>query len=163
MHLTTYSSTTSNHLDILALTTHVSLLSYTLTIFGLLSALPTLLTGLAEGYATISANGLDLSKPKVRIVALHAASNDLALAGAFANYWARSSKEGFFPQPWNVAMSVAILGLVVYSAYLGGSLVYKFGMGVQRQGAAKHVGDKEKEKMVAEGQKKERKAGKKEL
>lgn len=40
-------------------------------------------------------------------------------------------------------MSAAVLPLFFYSAYLGGKLVYEFGVGVQRQGEAAEIPKKQ--------------------
>jgi uncharacterized membrane protein len=157
MKLTT-NSTSSNHLDTIALINYLSLFSYASTVTALFTSLPTLSSGLAEGYAMIQANGLDMSNPKVKVMAIHALLNDVAVAGAFYNYWTRSKAEGFLPSGVNVLISSVMLGGVIYSAYLGGSLVYKHGVGVQRQGDGKVI----KEKMMNE-KKEGKKEGKKEL
>jgi uncharacterized membrane protein len=50
------------------------------------------------------------------------------------------------PYGHQVALSVGALAMLVYSGYLGGSMVYKHGVGVQRQGS----GVDEKRKNLAE-------------
>lgn len=62
------------------------------------------------------------------------------------------------PSGVNVLISSMILGGVIYSAYLGGTLVYKYGVAVQRQGDGKAI----KEKMMSEKKKEGKKEGKKE-
>ena len=52
------------------------------TIAGVVTALPALSSGLAEGYALISANGLDLQIPKVRKTVIHALMNDVGVGAA---------------------------------------------------------------------------------
>jgi uncharacterized membrane protein len=161
MKLTTDSSS-PNHLDIIALINYLSLFSYASTIAALFTSIPTLSSGLAEGYAMIQANGLDMSNPKIKTTVLHALLNDVAVVGAFYNYWTRSTTEGYLPSATNVLISSVMLGGVMYSAYLGGSLVYKHGVGVQRQGEGKEI----KEKTMSEkkeGKKESKKEGKKEL
>lgn len=61
---------------------HLSLFGYVSTIAGIVTSLPALSSGLFEGYALISANGLDFSKPKVKTTVIHATLNDLAIAAA---------------------------------------------------------------------------------
>lgn len=156
MKLTTNSSS-PNHIDTIALINYLSLFSYASTIAALFTSLPTVSSGVAEAYAMIQANGLDMSNPKVKVMVIHAILNDVAVAGAFYNYWTRSTVEGFMTSGVNALISSVMLGGVICSAYLGGSLIYKYGVGVQRQGDGKVI----KEKMMNE--KKERKReGKKE-
>jgi uncharacterized membrane protein len=158
MKLTTNSSS-PDHLDIIALINYLSLFSYASTIAALFTFLPSLSSGLVEGYAIIQANGLDMLNPKVKVVVAHALLNDVAVAGAFYNYWTRSKAEWFMPSCVNVLISSVMLGGVICSAYLGGSLVYTHGVGVQRQGDGKAI----KEKTMSERKKEGRKEGKKEL
>lgn len=75
---------------------------------------------------------------------IHALLNDVAVAGAFYNFWTRSKVEGYLPDGVNALVSSVLLGGVIFSAYLGGSLIYKHGVGVQRQGDGKEI----KEKMI---------------
>jgi len=105
----------------------------------------------------IQANGLDMSNPKVKVTVIHALLNYIAVTGTFYNYWTRSKAEGFLPGGMNVLISSVMLGGVIYSVYLGGSLVYKHGVGVQRQGEGKAI----KEKMMSEKKKEGKKEGKK--
>jgi uncharacterized membrane protein len=158
MKLTTNSSS-SDHLDIIALINYLSLFSYASTIAALFTSVPALSSGLAEGYAIIQANGLDMSNPKVKITVIHSLLNNIAVAGVFCNYWTRSKAEGFLPSGLNALISSAMLGGVICSAYLGGSLVYKHGVAVQRQGDGKVI----KEKMMSEKKKEGKKEGKKSL
>jgi uncharacterized membrane protein len=158
MKLTTNSSS-PDYLDTIALINYLSLFSYASTIAALFTSLPTLSSGLTEGYAMIQANGLDMSNPKVKTMVIHALLNDIAVVGAFYNYWTRSKVEGFMPNGVNALISSVMLGGVIYSAYLGGNLVYKYGVAVQRQGDGKAI----KEKMVSEKKQQGKKDGKKEL
>jgi uncharacterized membrane protein len=162
MKLTTDSSSL-DHLDIIALINYLSLFSYASTIAALFTSILTLSSGLAEGYAMIQANGLDMSNPKIKTMVLHALLNDVAIAGAFYNYWTRSTTEGYLPSAMNVLISSLMLGGVMYSAYLGGSLVYKHGVGVQRQGEGKEIKEKTMSEKKKEGKKESKKESKKEL
>jgi uncharacterized membrane protein len=98
----------------------------------------------------IQVNRLDLSNPKVRTATIHALLNDVAIVGAFYNYWTKNKRVGFMIDDVNVGISAVILGGLIYSAALGGTLVYKYGVGVQRQGEGKTMRE-------------EREKGKKEL
>lgn len=52
----------------------------------------------------------------------------------------------FKPAGHQVIMSAGALGLAFYAAYLGGDMVYKHGVGVQRQGE----GAENKKSQIAE-------------
>lgn len=101
----------------------------------------------------IQANGLDWNNQKVKVMLIHALLNDVAVAGAIFNWWSRSKVEGYMISGANALVSGVILGGVIFSAYLGGSLVYKHGVGVQRQGEGKEI----KEKTLKEQKQKGRK------
>lgn len=131
---------------VVAIIYHLSLFSYASTIVAIITSVPALVTGLIEGSALISANGLDLKNPKVRTTITHATLNDVAIFAAVYNWMTRRNVEDFMPWGGNALVSSAILGLISYSAYLGGSLVYEYGVGVQRQGTAKEEKQMEEEK-----------------
>jgi len=132
---------------------HTSLFSYAGTIAGILTALPAISSGAAEAYAMISANGLDLQNPKIKVTLIHAALNDLALAGAIYNWWTRRDVQGFLPSGLNTVISSIMLGTVAYSAFLGGGLVYTHGVGVQRMGKGKEEKDANIKKIKADAKK----------
>jgi uncharacterized membrane protein len=107
----------------------------------------------AEGYALIKANGLDLSNPKVSTLVIHALLNDVAIAGAVYNWWSKSKVDGYFPTGVNAGLSAVLIGGLIYSAALGGELVYKYGVGVQRQGEGKEIKEAALAKERAKGAK----------
>jgi uncharacterized membrane protein len=156
MKLTTNSSS-PNHLDIIALINYLSLFSYASNIAAIIASLPTLSSGLAEGYAMIQANGLDLQNPKVKVMVIHALLNDIAVAGAIYNWWSKSKVDGYVVSDTNTLISSVLLGGVIYSAYLGGSLVYKYGVGVQRQGDGKAIKEKNMKNTKEHGKKQAKK------
>ncbi|KAI9744082.1 MAG: hypothetical protein M1818_002234 [Claussenomyces sp. TS43310] len=141
MKITT-SSGYPNALDEVALLKYLSLFSYASTVAAILTSFPALATGIAELYAMVSAKGLDLSDPVIKTTLIHAALNDVAIAGAFYNWLTRRGRTGYEVQSGNILTSAAMLVGIIYSAYLGGSLVYTHGVAVQRMGEGK----KEKEK-----------------
>lgn len=114
----------------------------------MVTALPALSTGLVEGYALVNANGLDLSNGKVRKVVVHAGLNDVALIAAIYQIVSKNKRVGFMPSGGNVMVSLLMLVGVGYAAYLGGGLVYEYGVGVQRQGDGRV--EKEKGTVVRE-------------
>jgi len=132
---------------------HLSLFSYVSTIAGIVTSLPALSSGLIEGYALISANGLDLSKPKVKATVVHAALNDLAIGAAVYQVISKGKSVGYMPSGRNLVISGMLLGAVGYSAYLGGGLVYEHGVGVQRQGHGKEEREKGEKELKKDARK----------
>ena len=55
------------------------------------------------------------------------------------NWWTRRNVPDFLPSHLNAGLSMIALGGLMYSGFLGGVLVYKYGYGVQRQGDAPDV------------------------
>ncbi|KAF2853225.1 hypothetical protein T440DRAFT_466205 [Plenodomus tracheiphilus IPT5] len=104
------------------------LLSYYATILTLLFSAPAVATGAYELMPVIQRDGLSSRKAKVGV--LHALINDVGVAVAAYNWWTRRSNPGFMPTDTNILLS-ALVGLPVtmWAAYLGGSLVYVYGMG----------------------------------
>ena len=152
MKLTT-NSAHPNHLDNIALLNYLSLFSYASTIGALITSVPTIASGVAEGYAMINANGLDWNNPKVKVMIIHALLNDVAVAGALYNWWTRSQVDGYMITGANTFVSAILFGGVIFSAYLGGSLVYKHGVGVQRQGEGKEIKEKTMKQQKEKGKK----------
>lgn len=106
-------------------------LSYYSTILTILTTLPAVVTGVIQLSPVIQRDGFQSKKAKVG--AVHALINDVALFANIYNWWTRSQQVGFIPGGTNVVVSSALaLPLTMYSAYLGGSLVYEYGMGFTR-------------------------------
>lgn len=106
-------------------------LSYYSTIITILTTLPAVMTGVAQLAPVIQRDGF--SSKKAKVGAMHALLNDVALITTIYNWWTRSQQVGFTPNTINVLLSVALaLPMTMYSAYLGGSLVYEYGMGFSK-------------------------------
>ncbi|KZM28143.1 uncharacterized protein EKO05_0005828 [Ascochyta rabiei] len=111
-------------------------LSYYSTILTILTTLPAIVTGVIQLSPVIQRDGFQSKKAKVG--AVHALINDIALFATIYNWWTRSQQVGFAPSSTNVFVSSALaLPLTMYSAYLGGSLVYEYGMGFTRGNSKK--------------------------
>lgn len=134
----------------------LSLFSYFCTLAALITSVPALVTGGAEAYAIIASRGLDFKNldPTVRTTLIHAGLNDVALLGAVYNWLTKRGVEGYVVSGGNVLVSAVTVVGVLYSAYLGGALVYVHGVGVRRMG----VGKVQRQKLVQAKEK-----GKKEL
>jgi uncharacterized membrane protein len=71
-----------------------------------------------------------LKSKKAQVGALHAVINDVTVIGAAFNWWTRRSNPGMVPSDTNILISSVIaLPATMFAAYLGGSLVYVYGMG----------------------------------
>ena len=106
-------------------------LSYYSTIITILTTLPAVATGIAQLAPVIQRDGF--SSKKAKVGAMHALLNDVALITTVYNWWTRSQQVGFTPSTTNVLLSAALaLPMTMYSAYLGGSLVYEYGMGFSK-------------------------------
>ncbi|KAJ8115522.1 hypothetical protein OPT61_g2852 [Boeremia exigua] len=111
-------------------------LSYYSTILTILTTLPAVVTGVVQLAPVIQRDGFQSKKAKVGVA--HAFLNDVALFATIYNWWTRSQQIGFTPSTTNVVVSTALaLPMTLYSAYLGGSLVYEFGMGFSRSSPLK--------------------------
>jgi uncharacterized membrane protein len=56
--------------------------------------------------------------------------------------WVRRKSATLALPQFNAGLSAVAIPIFLYSAYLGGSLVYEYGVGVQRQGHAKEIKEK---------------------
>lgn len=77
------------------------------------------------------------SSKKAKVGVLHALINDVGVVAAAYNWWTRRHAPGFVPSDQNILISAVVaLPATLFAAYLGGSLVYIYGMGF-RGGQAK--------------------------
>ena len=118
--------------NVIPLVHSMSQLSYLATLAFIITSLPALSTGIMELLALIQARGLEDRVTKVALI--HAGLNDVALAGMIYNWLSRRNREAVLSKTSNVLVSVSLLLGGIYAAYLGGSLVYSHGVGVQRMG-----------------------------
>jgi uncharacterized membrane protein len=103
---------------------------YYLNVFGIVSALPTALTGVAEW--------LDIPQdhPAWKVATTHAALNDLALALSLYNWWTRRDRRNYAPDQSNLIVSGVMVSVLGLSGYLGGVLAHEYGYGTHRQGSS---------------------------
>ncbi|KAF2812366.1 uncharacterized protein BDZ99DRAFT_569055 [Mytilinidion resinicola] len=107
----------------------IPILSYYTNILAIITAIPSIVTGIAQLMPLIKRNGVKTSKALTGIA--HAALNDLVVFGNVYNAWTRRTATDYRPEPLNTVISGAVaLPMVCLSAYLGANLVYKYGMGV---------------------------------
>ena len=120
--------------DVQAYLHAIPLFSYYTTILALITAIPAIVTGGMELMPLIQRDGLNT--PKARIGVAHAVLNDLSVFALAYNWWTRRAMNDFAPSTTNLAISAALaLPASSFAAYLGGSLVYEYGMGVGRASA----------------------------
>ncbi|KAG0645256.1 hypothetical protein D0Z07_8820 [Hyphodiscus hymeniophilus] len=139
----------------------LAILGYISNLLGIVTSIPAVLTGSAELYAMIQANGLYVKGedgtvqepkalvPKVKTTLTHASLNDIVVFGAVYNWLMERNVPDFKPAGHQVIMSVGALALAFYAAYMGGELVYKHGVGVQRQGEGAEIKKSQMEEFAA--------------
>lgn len=112
-------------------------MSYYALCAGLLTSIPAVMSGGAQAFKMIQSQGLyeqdkKTIKPKVKITLAHAAINDVVIAVSAYIWWIK--RQGtivtYQPDTWVVGASV-LLGLaLVFTANLGGTLTYNYGVGM---------------------------------
>jgi uncharacterized membrane protein len=117
-------------LDIQIPATMLPTLSYYATILTIITAVPAVITGAMELSPVIQRDGFSSQKAQTGV--LHAVINDITIFGAVYNWWSRRNENAFTPSTTNVALSTGLVPVSIVAAYLGGSLIYKYGMGVGR-------------------------------
>jgi len=154
--LATSSRTASTLNRIYNLTPHlkeISRISHFTNIAGILTALPAAATGSVELWHMIKANGIyerierksdgevvyEGMNPKTRHGVPHGLLNEVALGVSLYNWWSRRKRVDYLPKRANILLSAITLPGLAFSAYLGGAMVYKYGVGVMRMGEAKTI------------------------
>lgn len=140
-----------DYLDPITFIKCLSLFSYASTIASLITSLPALASGLTEGFTLAQANGFDKQNPKIKTLAMHALLNEIALLATLYNWWSRSKSDGHLISNVNAFISTVLFGAIGYSAFLGGSLVYRYGVAVGRHGSEKAVKQKVTKETEEEG------------
>ncbi|KAF2465633.1 uncharacterized protein BDR25DRAFT_270343 [Lindgomyces ingoldianus] len=121
----------SKTLDVQLSPSMIPQLSYYTTLLTLITAVPAVLSGAIELMPLIKRNGFGSRKAQIGV--LHAMLNDVGVFGSAYNWWTRRTVVGFEPSGTNVLISsVLALPTCLFAAYLGGALVYTYGMGVGR-------------------------------
>jgi hypothetical protein len=116
--------------------TMLPVLSHYTTIAALVTMVPSILSGGSQLLPVIQRDGFKSSKAKTGVA--HAAMNDVVAAALAYNWWTRRNVPGFTPSPLNLVLSgLVALPMVMYSAKLGGDLVYTYGMGIGSSKAKK--------------------------
>jgi len=126
-------------------------MSHVLNIFGLLAAIPANVAGglqflkLAKQQdvpAKLKAAGsadekLRVAKrvhPKLKTAFVHALLNNIVIVGAAWNWYSRRRNVMNAPRGLNVLVSAITAPILGFAAYLGGKLVFDYGVGVNLRG-----------------------------
>lgn len=124
-------------------------MSYFCTVAALLTSIPTLITGVAEAYHLFFGDTSDSEDvkpgnrhPLFKMTVIHAWLNYASVAGAVYNWLTRRNIEGYGASGGNTIVSGLVMVAMGYSAFLGGTLVYTKGVGVQRMGEGLELGQK---------------------
>jgi hypothetical protein len=128
--------------------TDIARMSHTLNILGLLSAIPANVAGGLQflklmqqqdvlgklNKAAGSADGkLGVVKrlhPKLKMAFVHAILNDIVIAGATWNWYSRRGNVMNAPSGLNVLVSAITAPILGFAVYLGGKMVFDYGVGV---------------------------------
>ncbi|KAK6518978.1 hypothetical protein TWF281_003669 [Arthrobotrys megalospora] len=106
---------------------------------GIFSAIPAILTGIAQAAAQAAkpgnlyeADGKTIKK-KFYVMATHAALNDISIIVSGVSWWSRYKAHGILgasePGVNEVGVAGVVLPVMLFAASLGADLVYKYGMG----------------------------------
>ena len=102
---------------------------------GLVTAIPAVVSGaqqlvkMKNNNQAFEADGKTM-RPKFQTTLTHAGLNDLALIGAAYSWYTRRESVGLLPSDANLLISVVLLPALLFSASLGGKLVYNYGVGI---------------------------------
>jgi len=102
---------------------------------GLVTAVPAVLSGgqqlikMKNSNQAFEADGKTM-RPKFKIALTHAALNDVAVLTAAYNWYTKRGNVGLLPSDTNLLISVVLLPILLFSASLGGKLVFNYGVGI---------------------------------
>ncbi len=126
------------HLPTLSATAHL------LLTLGILSGLVSIVTGGVELSRLIAHGGQyeadgTTTRPKIKVAFAHALVNDLVVAGAAVGWWFGGAEKdagmegvgGGGPSGWTALLAAGSVPALVFSASLGGALVYNYGVGLR--------------------------------
>lgn len=134
--------------------------SYWLLSIGLITAVPTVMSGTAQAYKMVAKQGMYQAdgktiKDKVKATIAHAVVNDISLFATAYVWWTRrqiaattiagkmgvgsvsTSSAAYAPATWMVAAEVVAMMLMFFGASIGGSLTYNYGIGFSAMSSGK--------------------------
>lgn len=123
--------------------TDLTLISYYSLSLGLLTSLPAISSGIAQALQMVTKQGIKnpdgTIKNKVKVLAAHAAINDVVVGLSAWVWWGRrkilntAGEKGIDiiqSSAGAVGLSVLLGAAILFAANLGGSLVYDYGVGL---------------------------------
>jgi len=152
--LTTNSSTSAlvqSVCDARPYLTDIARTSYVSNILGVVTAIPAVVTGGLQFVKLMRRNDvpakfkaagsvnekLDVAKrlhPKLKTAWLHAFLNDIVVVGLAWNWYSRRTNAMYAPGGLNVLVSAATAPMLGFAAFLGGKLVFDYGVGINLRG-----------------------------
>lgn len=99
------------------------------------TAIPAVLSGIAQASVLVNSKGFEARSAKM--MQLHALIMDVSIVGTAYNWYTRKRAEGHMSSGINGIVSAAVFGLVAFSGFIGGRLVFEHGVGVSRIGKEK--------------------------
>jgi uncharacterized membrane protein len=131
-------------------------MSYALNSLGVLTSIPAHVTGVLQLHKLVKQhqvleklkaaqstdeklNVIKNVHPKVKTVFAHAFLNNVVIVGAAWNWWSRSGNAMNAPAWVNVLVSAVTAPILAFAIFLGGKMVFDYGVGVTfgRQGSSK--------------------------
>jgi len=102
---------------------------------GILTAVPSIMTGSQQAVKIYQNGGLyeadgKTIRRKLKMTLAHAAMNDVVAVASIVSWLDKRSNPGNLPAGWNVVSSAVLFPILMYSANLGGTLVYNLGTGL---------------------------------
>lgn len=109
--------------------------SYYLHVLGVLTTIPSAATGAAQLKKIYANGGLyeadgQTMRKKMKIGLIHAAMNDMVLVAGVWTWWSRHTENYAVPGAMNIFVSMLMLPALLWSANLGGTMVYNYGAGL---------------------------------
>lgn len=124
----------------------ISRLSYFLLCAGLITTVPTIMSGNIQLVGMIKKNGgpwekdasgkaKDTMVPRIKATITHAVINDLVFVINLYSWYIRKDKEGYTnvghaPNQTNLIIAFVLLPMLMFSSKIGGTLTYNHGVGL---------------------------------
>lgn len=149
--LTTHNATSglvNSFYDVTPYLTDISKASYYMNMLGFLTAIPAVMSGGQQLVQMIKRQDLaskikksdvgtvaNKMHPKMKLGFMHAALNDVGIIASGYTWYARRPVVAMLPGDAGVLLSAVLLPTLMFSSYLGGQMVYKYGVGVNTRKA----------------------------
>ena len=132
---TTYLNTTVVYTTLGLTLSDLTRASHYLLSLGILTAVPAVMSGGQQLVKILQNGGLyeadkKTMRAKVKVAFAHAALNDLVVVASIYSWYTRRGEKGMAPKGLELLMSVVLFPVLMFSANLGGTLTYNFGVGM---------------------------------